>query len=102
MYIYASEIWPSEVRAVGVAVSISGQWIASILFLQSAPTAFANIGYRFYIVFIVCTVVFGFIVYFWFPEVSHVLVFYDNRVALVLTAEADKRFVIGGNIWRLW
>ncbi|KAJ9602248.1 hypothetical protein H2200_013368 [Cladophialophora chaetospira] len=68
MYIYSSEIFPAEVRSVGVAVSMSGQWLATICFLQSAPTAFANIGYRFYIVFIVCTIALFGIVYRFYPE----------------------------------
>jgi hypothetical protein len=70
MYIYSSEIFPAEVRSVGVAVSMSGQWLATIWALQSAPTAFAKIGYKFYLVFIFCTVTLWFTVYFFYPEVS--------------------------------
>jgi hypothetical protein len=73
MYIYSSEIFPAEVRSVGVAVSMSGQWLATIWALQSAPTAFAVIGYKFYLVFIFCNVVLWFLVYFFYPEVKHIL-----------------------------
>ena len=61
-YIYASEIFPTPVRAKGLAVSISGLFVATIIFLQCAPTAFAAIGWRYYVVFIACTsVVFVFV-----------------------------------------
>ncbi|OAL36712.1 hypothetical protein AYO20_04044 [Fonsecaea nubica] len=67
-YIYAAEIFPTPVRAKGLAVSISGLFIATIIFLQAAPTAFANIGWKYYIVFIVVTSLITLTVLFWFPE----------------------------------
>jgi MFS family permease len=67
-YIYAAEIFPTPVRAKGLAVSISGLFIATIIFLQAAPTAFANIGWKYYIVFIVVTTLITLTVFFWFPE----------------------------------
>lgn len=54
-YVYASEIFPTPLRAKGLAVSISGLFIATIIFLQTAPTAFAAVGWKFYIVFIACS-----------------------------------------------
>jgi len=39
--------------------------------LQSAPTAFANIGYKFYLVFIFCTVALFICVYLFFPETQN-------------------------------
>lgn len=131
MYIYASEIFPAEVRSIGVAVSMSGkctsentslrpcsqinsrsigQWLATICFLQSAPVAFANIGYRFYIVFIVCTVALFFIVYRWFPETAgrsleemaevfgdDVAVHLDEEIVIVRDQE-DKKISQKGSI----
>ncbi|KAL6240681.1 hypothetical protein RBB50_012391 [Rhinocladiella similis] len=67
-YIYASEIFPTPVRAKGLAVSISGLFVATIIFLQAAPTAFAAVGWRYYIVFIVVTTVIGIAIFLWFPE----------------------------------
>jgi hypothetical protein len=69
-YIYASEIFPTPVRAKGLAVSVSGLFVATIIFLQSAPTAFASIGWKFYTVFISITTLIFFAVWFWFPETS--------------------------------
>jgi len=69
-YIYASEIFPTPLRAKGLAVSVSGLFVATIIFLQAAPTAFAEIGWKYYTVFIAITTVLFFVVWFFFPEVS--------------------------------
>lgn len=68
-YVYASEIFPTPVRAKGLSVSISGLFIATILFLQSAPTAFEQIGWKYYLVFICVTSVIFVCMWLFFPEV---------------------------------
>lgn len=67
-YIYASEIFPTPVRAKGLSISISGLFVATIVFLQSAPTAFAEIGWKYYLVFIAITTILFVVVWVWFPE----------------------------------
>jgi MFS family permease len=74
-YIYASEIFPTPVRAKGLSFSISGLFIATIIFLQCAPTAFDQIDWKYYLVFICITTVIFFIIWFYFPEVR-LLTFY--------------------------
>lgn len=69
-YMYASEIFPTPLRAKGLAVSVSGLFVATVIFLQAAPTAFAAISYNYFIVFIVVTFVIALVVYFYLPEVS--------------------------------
>lgn len=68
-YIYAAEIFPTPVRAKGLAVSISGLFIATIIFLQVAPTAFDTIGWKYYLVFICITSILFVVVWLYFPEV---------------------------------
>ena len=68
-YIYAAEIFPTPVRAKGLAVSISGLFIATIIFLQCAPVAFATISWRYYLLFIALMVVLLAVIWFYFPEV---------------------------------
>ncbi|KKA17049.1 hypothetical protein T310_9327 [Rasamsonia emersonii CBS 393.64] len=67
-YIYASEIFPTPVRAKGLSVSISGLFIATILFLQAAPTAFDNVGWKYYLVFICVTSAIFVVMWLFFPE----------------------------------
>ncbi|EXJ61686.1 hypothetical protein A1O7_02115 [Cladophialophora yegresii CBS 114405] len=67
-YIYASEIFPTPVRAKGLSISISGLFLSSLAILQGAPAGFANIGWRYYLVFISVTTVMVIFMYFYFPE----------------------------------
>lgn len=68
-YIYAAEIFPTPLRAKGLAISCSGLFFATIIFTTAAPTAFAKIGWKYYLVFVILTAVNIVIIYFWFPEV---------------------------------
>ena len=54
-YIYCTEIFPSHLRARGSSLSISGLFFATVIFTCAAPTAFANIGWKYYIVFAITT-----------------------------------------------
>jgi hypothetical protein len=40
-----------------------------VILLEAAPTAFANIGFKFWIILICLTVIYGVLVYFFLPEV---------------------------------
>jgi hypothetical protein len=70
--VYTSEIFPTELRAQGVAFAMQGLFLSSILWTAVAAPAFANIGYRFYIVFIATSTMMFLIVFFFFPEVCTV------------------------------
>ncbi|OAG37865.1 hypothetical protein AYO21_07971 [Fonsecaea monophora] len=68
MYIIPSEIFPMVVRSFGISFSVMGQFLATVILLEVAPTAFSNIGYKFYIVLIALSVVYWLLVYFYLPE----------------------------------
>ncbi|RBQ77789.1 hypothetical protein FVER14953_21627 [Fusarium verticillioides] len=67
-YVYASEIFPTPVRAKGLSISVSGLFFATIIVTTAAPTAFAEIGWKFYLVFIVATSIIIAYAYMTFPE----------------------------------
>lgn len=69
-FVYTSEIFPAEVRAQGVAFSMQGLFLSSILWTAVASPALANIKWGFYIVFIGTSVAMLLAVFFFFPEVS--------------------------------
>ena len=68
MYLVPSEIFPMVIRSFGMSFSIMGQFIATVILLQAAPTAFQNIGYKFWIILIALTVLYAVLVYFFLPE----------------------------------
>jgi hypothetical protein len=65
-----------------------GQFIATVILLEAAPSAFANIGYRFWIILICLTFLYGVLVYFFLPEVRPSKIPSEDAV---LTKDVDKR-----------
>lgn len=47
-YFYLGEIFPNYLRARGMALGMASLCLANIIWLQAAPTAFANIGWKYY------------------------------------------------------
>lgn len=68
---YISEIFPTHIRSKGMTVNVIGNNICNIFWLELAPTAFADIGWKYYLVFI-CLSVFGAaLIFFTFPDTLH-------------------------------
>lgn len=70
MYLYVSEIFPTEIRPIGMGFSLFGQFASTIILLQTAPIGIVNVGWKYYLVIIVWCIVFIPIVYFFFPETA--------------------------------
>lgn len=68
MYLYVSEIFPTEIRPIGMGFSLFGQFAgeytsssftiqlanltATLILLQTAPMGFNNAGWKYYLVII--------------------------------------------------
>jgi hypothetical protein len=52
-WIYPSEITPLSVRHIGAAVGTSAEWLSAFLIAEVTPVALQNIGWKFFLVFIV-------------------------------------------------
>ena len=50
--------------------SLFGQFAASLILLQTAPIGFVTVGWRYYLVIIICSLVFLPMIYFYFPETA--------------------------------
>lgn len=74
-YVYASEIFPTPVRAKGMAISVAGLFLGSIIILVAAPAAFANIRWKYFLVFVSASAVLALVLFFLFPEVSCLICF---------------------------
>ncbi|KAJ6028887.1 uncharacterized protein N7446_011775 [Penicillium canescens] len=67
-YIYVTEIFPTHLRAIGSSISISGLFLASIIYTQSATSAFASIGWKYYLVFTITSALMVVCLALFFPE----------------------------------
>ncbi|OAL28312.1 hypothetical protein AYO22_03018 [Fonsecaea multimorphosa] len=67
-FVYTSELFPGEWRALGVSTSITAVFFWGCIFTAVASPAFANIGPLYYIVFISCSTLMIFVAGFFFPE----------------------------------
>jgi Sugar (and other) transporter len=70
MYLYVSEIFPMEIRPIGMGFSLFGQFAATIILLQTAPIGIVNVGWKYYLLIICWCIVFIPIVYLFFPETA--------------------------------
>ncbi|KAF2635146.1 putative MFS sugar transporter [Massarina eburnea CBS 473.64] len=70
MYLYVSEIFPTELRPMGMGFSMFGQFAASLVLLQTAPIGFAQVGWKYYLVIICWCIVYIPMVYFYWPETA--------------------------------
>lgn len=70
MYLYVSEIFPLEIRPIGMGFSLFGQFAATIILLQTAPIGIVNVGWKYYLLIICWCIVFIPTVYFFFPETA--------------------------------
>ena len=67
-YVYCSEIFPTHIRPQGVAWSLVGTFLSTLVYVEAAPTALAHIKWRYYIIFICLTLVNIVVFSFWCPE----------------------------------
>jgi hypothetical protein len=67
-FIYISELWPMHLRAKGMSLGVAMISFMNIIWLQSAPQAFADIGWKFYLAFIIPGTIGAVIMWFFFPD----------------------------------
>lgn len=88
-FLYASEISPLPARVPITAMSTGSAWIFNFLVAEITPTAFATVGWRYYVVF-ACTnlVLILPCIFLFFPETNNLRleevdqIFRDSRHAL--------------------
>ncbi|KAL1956106.1 hypothetical protein VTO42DRAFT_7625 [Malbranchea cinnamomea] len=97
MYIYPSEIFPTEIRPIGMGFSLFGQFAATIILLQTAPIGFNNVGWKYYLVVIIHSALFIPVIYFFFPETARLSLeeiaknFGDDIAVEITTANDEER-----------
>ncbi|RBQ79665.1 hypothetical protein FVER14953_12696 [Fusarium verticillioides] len=52
-FVYLGELFPTHIRAKGVSLGCGTLALMNVIWLSAAPTAFASIGWKFYLCFII-------------------------------------------------
>ncbi|OCT46100.1 hypothetical protein CLCR_00414 [Cladophialophora carrionii] len=104
-YVYSSEIFPTSIRAQGAGFSVSGLFAFSLIYTMCAPVAFNNIGWKYYLIFIIVPLFGATIMYLFYPEtkglaLEEVAAKFGDEVAINITdlsaeerAKLDKSLV---------
>lgn len=69
-WVYGAEFMPLRHRTHAASLSAASDWIFNYLIVQITPIAIANIRWKTYIIFFVLNVVFGILVWLFYPETS--------------------------------
>jgi MFS family permease len=67
-FIYSAEIMPTTIRAKGMGLAIFAYMAGYVTFSAPGGLAFANIKWRYYLIFMAFSFFSTIVVYFWFPE----------------------------------
>jgi hypothetical protein len=67
-FCYLTELFPSHFRAKGVSLGVATFSLTNIIWLQAAPSAFASIGWKFYLCLIIPSFFLALIMWFTFPD----------------------------------
>jgi hypothetical protein len=68
MFFYIGEIWPSQVRVQGFTIGIWSTCICNTIWTSAAPTAFANIGWKYYLFFVIQAAIGAVCAFLYFPN----------------------------------
>ncbi|KAH9475261.1 MFS-type transporter oryC [Psilocybe cubensis] len=70
-WLYPTEINSSAMRTKGAAVGTASNWISNYIVVQITPSGIANIGWRFYLIWVVFNAIFVPLVWLVYPETSN-------------------------------
>lgn len=70
--VFYGEIFPNHIRAKGFSMAVGTKALTDLVYLEAASTAFTNIGWRFFLLFISLVTVGLVVMYFVLPETKGV------------------------------
>lgn len=70
--VFYSELFPNHIRAKGISLSIAVIALTDLVYLQATSTAFANIGWKFYLLFIIISGLGTIFVWWFLPETKNI------------------------------
>ncbi|OAL22035.1 hypothetical protein AYO20_11271 [Fonsecaea nubica] len=93
-FVWCSEAFPTTIRAKGLTIALFTYFVSTVLYTAPAPKAFANIGWKFYLVFISCDVVCFAMLYKWLPETGNLTL---EEIGKLFGDEVVTHFAQDGN-----
>lgn len=70
-WIYQSEIFPMNQRALGTAVSTASNWLNNVIIGQITPVGFEKLGWKYFFVYVATNASNAVVAYFLFPETKN-------------------------------
>ncbi|WVR09807.1 hypothetical protein IAU60_006883 [Kwoniella sp. DSM 27419] len=70
-WIYQSEIFPMNQRALGTSVSTASNWLNNVIIGQVTPYGFKTLGWKYFFVYVATNFSNGVVAYFLFPETKN-------------------------------
>ncbi|KAJ5587147.1 uncharacterized protein N7459_002912 [Penicillium hispanicum] len=67
-YVYCAELFPMRLRAQGVATCIMGMFAMTLIYTETAPVGFDQVGWKYYLVFVIIPLVGAPLMWLKFPE----------------------------------
>ncbi|KAJ5080813.1 general substrate transporter [Penicillium angulare] len=67
-YVYCSEIFPTHIRSRGMSWSLAILFLSTVAYLIPAPTAFAQVGWKYHLLFILLTAIQAPLLWIMLPE----------------------------------
>ncbi|KAF8910867.1 general substrate transporter [Mucidula mucida] len=90
-WVLAAEVFPMSVRSMGTAVATCCNWAFNVLLSQVSPLAMDNVGWKFYLLFILLNLCDFVVILFFFPETKGKTL---EDMAAVFGDEVDNRQVL--------
>ncbi|RVX66768.1 hypothetical protein B0A52_08961 [Exophiala mesophila] len=91
-FVWCAEIFPTNLRAKGIGLSMFAYFVGFITFSTPGPRAFREIKWGMYLIYMGCSIVCGVIAFFYVPEtkglpIEEMGVLFNDGVALHMTSD---------------
>ncbi|KAN0093053.1 General substrate transporter [Tylopilus felleus] len=90
-WVLASEVFPTRTRSIGTSVATCANWLFNVLLAEVSPIGMANVGWKFYLLFICLNAVDFIVIALFFPETKGKSL---EEMAVIFGDEVDVKQVL--------